>query len=78
MNPSKILLFAMLGLAACGGGETPPPEEPKAEEPKAEEPKAEEPKAEEPKAESPNIVTYEDGVAMVALEGTDQMKFKSP
>lgn len=81
MKINQFLSFALISLAACGGSEAPAPAEEKheAHEEHKEEAKKEEPKAEEKKAEeaAPNIVTYEGDVAMVALEGTDQMKYNT-
>lgn len=70
----QVSIFALVGLIACGESTpTPAPAPEPAEEP-APEP---EPVAPEEPAEQPNVVTVADGVATVALEGTDQMKYNT-
>ncbi|MEO0604654.1 MAG: plastocyanin/azurin family copper-binding protein [Myxococcota bacterium] len=72
----QVSVITLVALIACG--DTAPAPAP-APEPaaKVEEPAPEPVAAEEPAAEEPNVVTVEGDVAMVALEGTDQMKYNT-
>lgn len=73
----QVSIFALAALVACGDT-TPAPEAAPEPAAKAAEPAPEPEPAPAPAAEEqPNIVTVEGDVAMVALEGTDQMKFNT-